>query len=266
MSPRPPAAQQARNDRVDRMVELFVAGHSVDYVCEEGLAGGWTRGDVLTLVRQRGWPLDGSGRLPLRMRGTHRRGAPQRVRDRVGRPLPRPLPAVGPRPVSPLAGVYAAVDEWSATPETPTERTAPEASVTDAAGTAPDPSGPGHGYAGPDAQGASDAPPQVSPSRSSSGKGGGLGASDAPAAPPATGSSDDWAWTWDPATKSYSSRGAGDQRTPAPPVLPPATATATPVDVLALGLEHAHPAVRAKAKLVQRAVDDLCTALTRHHA
>jgi hypothetical protein len=59
---------------------------------------------------------------------------------------------------------------------TPTEGTAPSSPDADAAGTAPDPKGPGHGNAGPDAQ------PQVSPSRSHTGKKDGeLGASDAPA-------------------------------------------------------------------------------------
>jgi hypothetical protein len=35
--------QQARNDRVDKIVELFRAGYTLDYACEQGVVGGWTR-------------------------------------------------------------------------------------------------------------------------------------------------------------------------------------------------------------------------------
>ncbi|TFV90419.1 hypothetical protein [Blastococcus sp. CT_GayMR16] len=99
----------------------------------------------------------------------------------AGSPEEARLLAAGVNPVA--AAVLAAGATGGAPPETPTEGTAPGTIGADAAGTAPEPSGSGHGYAGPDAQ------PQVSPSRSHSGEGGGLGASDAPAAPPAAG---DW--------------------------------------------------------------------------
>lgn len=232
------AEQRARNARVDAMVELFRAGHSLDYVCEQGLAGGWTRDDVLTLVRQRGWPLDSNRRLPLSMQ------------TRPARPRPgQRRPPVGVVPIQPLGGVLGAIADWAQSgrthpaiavdqpaaenanepasdvqsrpdigrgvaPQTPTEGTAPAPIAADAAGTAPDPTGTGHGYAGPDAQ------PQVSPSRSRRhGKGRGPGASDAPAGPPP--------------------------------------------DLLAIGLAHPNPVVRAHAKRVARAIDDLCTALSR---
>lgn len=198
----------------DKIAELLLAGHTIDYACEKGLIGGWGREAVLTVVMERSWHLDASGRIPLRDRP--RRPAPARTLRGRRKPV-----AHGQQPPADVGAEL--LEQTPATTETPTERTAPDLIASGAAGTAPDPSGAGHGYAGPDAQ------PQVSPSRSSSeGTGGGLGASDAPAAPPA-----------------------------APP---------TPVDVLAVGLAHPHPAVRAKAKLVMAAVDALCAALAQHPA
>lgn len=43
----------------------------------------------------------------------------------------------------------------------------------------------------------------------------------------------------------------------------PQAAASRAVDVLAVGLEHPHPAVRARAKVALRAIDSLCTALAR---
>ncbi|TKJ24344.1 hypothetical protein [Blastococcus sp. CCUG 61487] len=369
MSPRQASPEQvARNQRVDRIVELFVAGYSQDYVCEQGVTGGWTRRDVLTVVAQRGWPLDGSGRLPLRMR-------PQPQRRRTDRPSPPGHQRPGPRPVDSLAartlaaearasvtldgdtyvvgGAYTAA---ASRPRTSTEGTAP--ADVDAAGTAPDSEEPGHGYAGPDAQ------PQVSPSRSHPGEGGELGASDAPAEPPAAGQrtcercgnpcpgrradtkycsractqqayrarvdemaprvdrdgsiyaqhvaieqtlrekhghpsyvaeldgpgkfrptvtppppvgSDlplaDWerelldGWVWDPDSKSYVARTDAVEETAADEITVDTGEQVPPpahVDLLAVALEHRHPAVRAKAQIVVKAVDKLLSAMARH--
>lgn len=299
MSPRPSPEQQARNERVDRIVELFASGYSQDYVCEQGVLWGWTRDDVLTVVKQRGWPLDKSGRLPLRMR-------------------PR-TPSLATRTARGARG-----------PKTPTEGTPPETVRAGGAGTAPDSPETGHGNAGPAAQ------PQVSPSRSHLPEDGGvLGASGAPAEDPtpvavemltaeeirarvdaladrtlAGGSinpqhvaiEQDLRDNYGHPSFIAALDGPGKFRAPTDQpvddsaaddggVVHPAAAASDPVenpdtpssdlgvatpgnfhrrthtgevDLLAVGLEHAHPAVRAKAQIVVKAVDALVSAMARH--
>lgn len=66
-----------------RIARLFADGHSLDFVAEQGVHGGWTRLDALAVARHRGWTLDPTGRLPRQ----HRPAPARRVRPR---PTPRP--------------------------------------------------------------------------------------------------------------------------------------------------------------------------------
>lgn len=50
----------------DRIAHLFKRGHSLDLVAELGLLYGWTRTEAKTVLLDKGWALDWSGRLQSR--------------------------------------------------------------------------------------------------------------------------------------------------------------------------------------------------------
>lgn len=79
-------------------------------------------------------------------------------------------------------------------------------------------------------------------------------------------------WAWDEASRSYVERNEVVDALPPGSVVeyyeaevaPQPPARRSPIDLLAVGLEHQHPAVRAKAQIVVKAVDALLTAMSRH--
>lgn len=331
--------------------ELFCEGQPLAHVLAAGGENGWSRDDVMAVLRDRQWDLDPSGRLPRSKRTTlprGLRGLPPLVRvDRPrqqGRGLqpsqppvpamppigPWPEPAPQPRLVvrqEPVGESYHLVDSDDRCTDECPGCSGPSADEREAL--------PGLGLADGQAETGADEDPDVavadggelqvavlpvdggrlgeleeidgvgeiavveqlegdagvvhldhettsSAGQSPDAERGGVpptveedvegGAPDAPAAPPVTDLVDlplaDWelellapavnpeAWQWDPVERCYVHY---DEETP--PV-----ATRPSVDVLQLGLEHPHPAVRAKAQLVAKAVDALCTALARHRA
>lgn len=46
-----------------RITDLFLAGHGLDYVSEQGVVWGWTRARAQQVVTGQGWELDRDGRL-----------------------------------------------------------------------------------------------------------------------------------------------------------------------------------------------------------
>lgn len=211
--------------------ELLLAGHTVDLASERGVTGGWTRADVMTVVRANGWNLDRSGRIPLRDRPRPTAAA---------RPGRRPPVGVVPVPTVPNPAL-AAVADWAETPPPakPARRRRPLRAVAE---TPP--------------------VPPVEP--------------EAPTGPPTDveqPSDEQIDALVDAAEPLVEHQLAGEEPDPddfmrlddvAAVCELQRRVTPQPVDVLALGLEHRHPAVRAKAKLVARAVDDLFAALDRH--
>lgn len=54
--------------------DLFYQGHPVDHIVTVGTDVGWSRDDVMAVLREHQWDLDGSGRLPRSKRLTIPRG------------------------------------------------------------------------------------------------------------------------------------------------------------------------------------------------
>jgi len=54
--------------------ELFCQGNRLEDILRAGPDNGWTRDDVMAVLQQRQWDLDGSGRLPRSKRNTLPRG------------------------------------------------------------------------------------------------------------------------------------------------------------------------------------------------
>lgn len=140
---------------------------------------------------------------------------------------------------------------------------------TTAVGTAPDSSEAGHGIAGPDAQ------PQVSPSRTRSEDGGGRGASDAPATPPAARCSACTAGVHDECLavdSPYPPSGTepcdciegacgGDPLPEAPILMAPAADTAD--GLLERAASHADPGIRDHARRATVLLEQIRAALAR---
>jgi DNA-binding NarL/FixJ family response regulator len=53
----------ATPSREQRIARMFAEGHSLNFVAERGLQGGWTRLEAIRVVYANGWKLTGSGRL-----------------------------------------------------------------------------------------------------------------------------------------------------------------------------------------------------------
>lgn len=87
--------------------ELFCQGHPLEHVVAVGLDVGWSRADVMAVLRDRQWDLDGSGRLPRSKRVT----VPQGLR--AARPLAPAAPPTQARRPRPAVVDGPSIDEWT---------------------------------------------------------------------------------------------------------------------------------------------------------
>lgn len=92
----------ALTDHAAAIEQMFCSGNPFDRIVAAGEPDGWSPDDVLAVLKDRGWDLDGSGRLPRSKRITTPAGLRALRTVPAAPPAPRRAPAPPPaRPASP---------------------------------------------------------------------------------------------------------------------------------------------------------------------